>query len=226
MKLSQQWKPLANNKKAGAKSAKIDLRRKVAAAIGGPVHVFDAFAGAGSLYRETWKHLAASYVGCDKKYYADERRVFVADNRRVLRAIDLAPFTLFDLDAYGDPWEQAIIIAARRPIKNGERVGFVVTEAGLHLKNGVVPHAIRELTGLRHRGTPGAALFQRRAEMHSKIWRELARRMGARVERMWKADARGNVAMVYMGAVLIGEPPAVKDAAGQQKVPEQPFFHI
>jgi hypothetical protein len=29
--------------------------------------------------------------------------MFCANNRRVIRAIDLAPFSIFDLDSYGSP---------------------------------------------------------------------------------------------------------------------------
>jgi hypothetical protein len=64
-----------------------------------------------------WTHVwreAAGYVGCDLKWFADERCCYVADNRRVLRCADLSSFTCFDLDAYGSPWEQALIVAARR----------------------------------------------------------------------------------------------------------------
>src|SRR5256885_790586 len=86
---------------ARARSAKVDIRRRVMEALGSAA-VFDAFAGAGEFYRLVWRE-AASYVGCDKRYFPDDRRAYVADNRRVLRAIDLDAFNLFDLDAYGSP---------------------------------------------------------------------------------------------------------------------------
>jgi hypothetical protein len=34
-----------------------------------------------------------------------------ADNRRVMRTVDLALFSIFDLGSFGLPWVQAIIIA-------------------------------------------------------------------------------------------------------------------
>jgi hypothetical protein len=194
---------LANNKRALA--AKVAIRRSVAEAVGAPVHVFDAFAGAGELYRDVWRDAAASYTGCDKRYFRDGRRVFVADNRRVLRAIDLAPFNVFDLDAYGCPWEQAVIIAARRKFAEGERVGIVVTEGnGANYKNGVVPVAVRSLTGLKHFATPGAAMNRSRDSIQARIWSGLAARMNARVERLWKAQGTTGAMVAYMGAVLVG----------------------
>jgi tRNA G26 N,N-dimethylase Trm1 len=101
-----------------ALSAKVAIRRAVMDALGEPARVFEAFAGTGVLYRAIWRE-AASYVGCDLRYFRDGRKVFVADNRRVMRVVDLGAFNLFDLDAYGSPWEQAVILAARRKVAPG-----------------------------------------------------------------------------------------------------------
>ena len=88
--------------------------------------MFDAFAGEGVLFRQVW-HRAVSYVGCDLKWYRDERLMFVADNHRVMRAIDLSAFNVFDIDSWGSPWDQVLILAARRPLAAGERLGLVLT---------------------------------------------------------------------------------------------------
>jgi hypothetical protein len=45
--------------------------------------------------------------------------MFCADNTRVLRAIDLSRFSIFDFDAYGSPWVQAVILADRRRVARG-----------------------------------------------------------------------------------------------------------
>lgn len=87
----------------GRVKAKIELRGEVLAWIGpDQAQVFDAFSGDGGMHAAVW-HAAAGYVGCDEKWYRDERTTFVADNRRVMRAIDLARFNVFDFDAYGAP---------------------------------------------------------------------------------------------------------------------------
>ena len=96
---------------AEAEWAKITIRRNVLAEVGAEhASVFDAFAGEGRMHAAVWCE-AARYVGCDTRFFTDDRPAFVADNRRVLRAIDLAAFNVFDLDSYGSPWEQAYIIA-------------------------------------------------------------------------------------------------------------------
>jgi len=92
-------------------------------AIGKPAKVFDAFAGEGQMYSSVWNG-ADRYVGCDLKYRPDGRLMFAADNRRVLRAIDLAEFNIFDLDAYGS----SVMLAAMstKPINaNAVRISLL-----------------------------------------------------------------------------------------------------
>lgn len=167
--------------------AKVDIRRRVLAAAGDQVGVFDGFAGSGEMYSAVWKE-AAIYVGCDLKRQGDGRMMFAADNRRVLRAIDLAPFNVFDLDAYGSPWEQAIIIADRRRVAPGELVGLVLTEgAGLSYKANVVPLAIAALTGLRA-GIVGLA--KKQDAIIDRAIAGLAKRMSCEVVKRWQAEGR------------------------------------
>ncbi len=182
--------------------AKVDIRKRVLDAVGAErAQVFDAFAGSGEMHGAVWR-FASGYTGCDVKWARDARRMFAADNRRVLRAIDLAPFNLFDLDAYGSPWEQAIIIADRRRVAPGELFGLVITEgAGLSYKANVVPIAIGELTGLRA-GIVGLA--KKQDAIIDRAINGLARRMSCDVAKRWQAEGRTGASMRYIGLVLRG----------------------
>jgi hypothetical protein len=186
----------------GAFSAKIGIRRNVMAALEQPAHVFDAFAGMGEIHGAIWKD-AASYCGCElKDWQRDGRLMFVADNRRVMRSIDLKAYNLFDLDAYGSPWEQAMIIADRRPVPAGERLGMILTEgAGLAYKTNVVPAAVRELGGIKQ-WTVG--LYRKQDGIIDRMLDGLARRMRCSIEKRWQAKGRTGAAMVYIGIVLRG----------------------
>ncbi len=188
-----------NNPQAFA--AKVTIRKNVLAAIGDKASVFDAFAGAGEMYAAVWK-TAAAYTGCDLKWARDGRMMFAADNRRVLRAIDLAPFNLFDLDAYGSPWEQALIIADRRPIAPGEMIGLVLTEGnGFAFKSNVMPTAIRVLTGLR----PGVVGLSRKQDgVIDRATAGLAKRMRCEIVSRWQAEGRTGASMRYIGLVFRG----------------------
>lgn len=182
--------------------AKVDIRRRVLDPIGKPAVVFDGFAGSGEMFSAVWKD-ADRYTGCDLKHQADGRLMFCADNRRVLRAIELAPFNVFDLDAYGSPWEQAIIIADRRRVAPGERFGLVITEgAGLSYKSNVVPLAIAALTGLR---TGIVGLAKKQDAVINRAIAGLAKRMSCTVEKRWQAEGRTGASMRYIGLVLRGQ---------------------
>jgi hypothetical protein len=185
-----------------AEKAKAGIRQRVLDEMLQP-RVFDAFAGSGTMWRAVWRE-ADSYVGCDTTWYRDERIVFVADNCRVLRAIDLSAFNLFDLDAYGSPWEQALIIAARRPVAPGERLGLVMTEgSALNLKLGGYPAALRLLCGLQGLPAGGA---RGRHELLERAIAGLCRRMCVSVIRRWQAERKAGAGVIYIGLVLEGLP--------------------
>lgn len=185
-----------------ARAAKITIRQKVLEAIGKDVAVFDAFAGSGEMFSAVWKQ-AKAYTGCDLKPQRDSRLMFCADNTRVLRAIDLAKFSIFDFDAYGSPWVQAIILSDRRRVAPGERIGLILTEgAGLGYKFNNVPGAISLLTGLR-RGMVGTG--KRHDDIIERAIAGLCRRMSSTVEKRWQADRSGGGGIRYIGLVLKGK---------------------
>lgn len=183
---------------------KVELRRLVLDAIGKDhAHVFDAFAGAGQMWVRVWKD-AARYIGCDRRFFLDdrERLCYVGDNRRVLRAIDLTRFNVFDLDAYGAPWEQALIIAKRRHVSKGERIGFVLTEgSGLALKQQIVPLALRQLAGLE--GVPRGVSRMADVLLDGAV-AGMAKHMRCQVVKRWQAERKAGTAMKYVGLVMEG----------------------
>ena len=181
--------------------AKLAIRRNVLAAIGAErAHVFDAFAGPGEMHREVWSQ-ASSYTGCDERWYRDARRCFVGDNRLVMRAIDLRPFNVFDLDSFGSPWEQLAILAHRRPLATGETVGLVLTEgSGLKLKTSGVPLPLAWLCGLE------AAHLKLANRAHDtlieKALAKVLQVMGGRVVARWQAKNDQRASMRYVGLVI------------------------
>lgn len=202
-KFSKQLKSSAkktNNHPASA-AMKIALRRHLLDAVPHP-RVFDAFAGSGKMFREVWKD-AAAYVGCDLKWYRDERSVFVARNERVLRAIDLSDFNVFDFDAYGSPWLQVQILAARRRIAPGERIGLALTDgSGLKLKMGQAPKALATLCNLASGTVPG--INRVHAMLIGMAMAEFCRRTQTRVVAQWEHDRPGKSEMKYLAFVLEG----------------------
>jgi hypothetical protein len=178
------------------------VRRNVLDAVNAPV--FDAFAGAGEMFRRVW-HDAPGYCGCDLRWFQDDPRLaFVADNRRVLRCIDLEPFGIFDLDSWGSPWEQAAIIAARRLVRPGERIGFCLTDgSNMKLKMGDAPKAFAYLAGLRAHST---GLASSHDELVDRALGGLCRKMKCKLIRAWRARGKSASRVLYFGLVLEGLP--------------------
>lgn len=191
-----------NNHPAAAK-AKAELRQNILDNMGPEnCHVMDAFAGDGSMFRKIW-HQAKGYVGCDLVFYRDDRSAYVCDNRRVLRAIDLSPFNIFDLDAYGSPWEQALIVADRRKVATGETIGILLTEgSSLNLKMGGMPKALQMISGLRS-GIAGANRNQ--DAIIDMAIAGLCRKMNCELVKRWQATGKTGAAMRYIGLVMVGK---------------------
>lgn len=185
-----------------SREAKAEIRRQVLAAIGASsARVFDAFAGSGEMHKLVW-HEAAEYVGCDRDWFSDERLAYAADNRRVLRCIDLAPFNIFDLDSFGSPWEQAIIIAARRPVSAGERIGLVITDGtNLDLSLGGMTAPLREIAGFI--GVPAGAASAH-GEIIERALNGLYRRWSVRAHRRWDSRGGSGAKVRYLGLILEG----------------------
>lgn len=193
----------------GALSAKIELRRNVLAAVD-PARVLDGFSGLGKMWSAVWKD-AAGYIGCDSRDWTvgEPHRRYVADNRLVLRCIDLSAWNVFDFDAYGSPWEQMLILAARRQWERGERGAVVLTD-GMELKKsfGQIGNAELELLGLGASALHGlprsSADSGQLLEMLLSKWYALSH---VTAMRRWQAYGRGRngtMGMRYIACVFEG----------------------
>lgn len=194
-----------------AHAAKAQIRRNVLELIGADkAHVFDAFAGPGAMCTDVWSK-AASYVGCDKVEFQDDRKMFCADSARVMRAIDLQAFNIFDLDSFGSPYEQIIILLARRKIAAGETIGIIITDGTeLQMRLNAFPAAVGVLAGLSSAGQVGVNLNG--DFIFERILAGIARRANCEIVKRWQATNRANgkggktgILMRYVGIVLRGK---------------------
>ena len=184
-----------------SKSAKCSIRRLVLDEVPS-ARVLDVFAGSGNMYRAVWRFAPCGYAGCDFRWFMDDRDAFVVDNRRLLRSIDLSPFNLFDLDAFGSPWEQALIIAARRRVTPGEVIGICLTDGSArNMKLGGLPLALREACGLSK--VVAGALRNQDVLLEMAI-AGIANRMGSSVTHQWQAKGTTGAMVRYLGLVLRG----------------------
>lgn len=141
----------------GAHAAKVAMRRNVLELVK-PARVFDAFCGLGEMWRGAWMG-ADDYLGCDERPWTldEQHRRLVCENKLAMRSIDLQRFNIFDFDAYGSPWDQLSILAARRRWAPGERGAVVLTDGtDMHLRWGSLPHSMARTVGVSARKSPGA----------------------------------------------------------------------
>ncbi len=188
--------------RTSAHGAKLEMRRAVLAAIG-DCRVFEGFCGpraAGSM-SEVWAG-ATLHTACDERYaWPDDRTRFVGDTPRVMRAIDLQAFNVFDLDAYGSPWAAMLILAARRTWTVGERGAVVLTDgSGRKSKFGTPPHAVAELLGMRV-----LPPTEQSAVIHERCTAAWLARAGVTQLRRWVADSTASgQPMIYSAVVFEG----------------------
>lgn len=196
----KQGKPVDNH--SAGYTGKVSVRNHVLETIGADkAHVFDAFAGAGSMHKAVWSK-AASYVGCDEKFFFDRRSAYVGDNKIVMRSIKLEPFNVFDLDAYGSPWEQAIIVARRRPVRPLDRIGFVLTEGStIALRFTRTPPALAEIAKIPRNAS---GISRSAKDVVNLAIAGLCREMNCRLVKRWQAERSGGSRMTYIGLVLEG----------------------
>lgn len=193
-----------------SRADKVDLRQKVLAGVGPEVaRVFDAFAGTGQMHAEVWRRAEKGYVGCDIRHFPEERSdrlMFVGECTRVMRNIDLQQFNIFDFDAYGSPWTACIILAARRKVAPGEKLGLCITEgSGLNLKFGGMSNSLSQLASMRNKT---AGMNRGGKEIASRAIVSLAKRMGCKVTATWRAERPQGSQMLYFGVVMEGIPVA------------------
>lgn len=192
---------------AKAVPVKVALRREALALVGGAdrARVLDLFAGAGEMHRKVW-HEAAGYLGGDRlleKALAHPEPCHHAQARVLLGNLDLERWNVFDLDAYGSPWSEVTLLAARRRLAVGERVALVLTDGAP--RRAMLGHTVRALARLAGVPEDAAGAHQRWAELGRAGLAEAARRMGGRLVVLRQAaGGPGSRGMWYAVAALEG----------------------
>ena len=139
-----------------------------------------------------------------------------ARNLRLLRALDLERFNVFDLDAYGAPWDAATILAARRALAEGETVGLALTDgAMMKARLGGVAHSMAFLAGVSPT-LPGA--YRDWERLTRAALAEMARRMGGDLVDMRAADQSARC-MYYCAALFRHRSSTGTRNPGEKKAP-------
>jgi len=202
MAWARSLKGIKVNNHAGSRKTKIDLRKIVLGAINDAC-VLDAFAGSGRMFHDVWAQ-AKSYTACDTEWYKDGRLAYVCDNRRLLRSIDLQRFNVFDFDAYGSPWEQVLILTARRKVASGERIGIVLTDgSSMNLRLNGMPTALKQISGFSS-VVAGAGSTALHAEIIDRAITRMAKLMNCQIISRHEATGKTAARVKYIALVMQG----------------------
>jgi len=188
-----------------APGVKAELRRWLIGQLGF-TRVLDCFAGRGEMWSRVYQQ-SEFYLGLDMKVsWADTRRMIACDSRRYLRHrdTDLARFNLFDLDAFGSPYEHLAIICSR--IKPAARVGFCLTD-GLGFNAAVNSNdgGLLAHVGLR-RHSRTRTQHELRAEISETSIRKSLAAAGLRIVEARQAEKQKSSVMIMRYIALLCEP--------------------
>jgi len=192
--ITGKWQALDNTDRG----EKLEIRKRLLSALKNP-SVLDCFAGEGKIYKTLYKNLP--YVGIDKKPINDGRVIINIDNVKYLRSADLSGYNFFDLDAYGSPWHQFLIIMKRRKIIKNQTIAIALTD-GLKLIGSLsdLPHGLKPYIGMpKEMRIPFLHLHLDfiRACLVSRICKEC----GCIIKKSYSAqNKKGN--MTYLGLLL------------------------
>ncbi len=161
--------------------------------------VLDLYSGQhGEMYQVVW-HRAGYYLGVDKNHPHKLARTIKASAELVVQQLDLAPFNVYDLDCYGEPW-----IVARRLLRKRSpgRFGLILTEgAARDLKSLTVSEIIRATIGMG--GLQDSGLLIRYQDMvEGLMLRSLGELPGVALVSCLRGQLRKQNTMYYYGLIV------------------------
>jgi len=132
-----------NNAKTNVKQI---IRQSAFDSIDGERNTLEVFCGAGEMHKLVW-HKSDMYTGIDKVKFFDDRHTICGDARKALRLVDISKFNIFDIDAYGSPYE--ILRDILPLVGDHSKISFVLTDGtNMDLKLGRISKGMRFFTGI------------------------------------------------------------------------------
>lgn len=183
-----------NNAKTTAKEEiRVSVMRQIKNA-----SVLEVFCGSGEMYQKVW-HEAQRYTGIDKVKQFDARHTICGDAQKAVRKIDLNKYNIYDIDAYGSPYEILDFITSQ--IITSRRIGFVITDGiDMDLKLGRVCKGVRAMTGIKNH------ILKRANTMHDDlimlVIKEVEERLNGKASCLQLAKGKTGSAMRYYSFII------------------------
>lgn len=174
-------------------SAKREIRMRALESISSPA-VLEVFCGAGEMYESVWEN-ANTYLGIDKVKFFDKRNTICGDAVKAVSTIDLSGYNVFDIDAYGSPYEVLDIVTRRMDKALGEYY-FVITDGvSMDLRLGRICAGLRAMTGIEFHVAKKAAVIH--DLLIADVIKEVERRLNGVHSNFMIAKGKTGAAMKY-----------------------------
>jgi hypothetical protein len=160
-------------------NAKIDAKTELRKLIDcKDLSVLECFCGSGEMFEAVWKD-ACHYEGIDIKKQDDSRITHQGDCALMLKKLNLEKFNVFDIDAYGSPYECLHIIfeKIKKQEKNRKYHFFITDGIEIDLRMGKIENFFGLLAGLNAKKLNNAHLLH--DCFIKKIIKNLCLNMGA-----------------------------------------------
>jgi tRNA G26 N,N-dimethylase Trm1 len=162
-------------------------------------NVLEVYCGSGEMYNAVW-YKAEKYTGIDKVKFFDKRHTICGDAEKAIRLVDINDYNIFDIDAYGSPYEILDYIVGKIDLKN-KKIGFVVTDGvNMDLKLGRVCKGLRRFIGYDFH------IAKRANVLHDDFIKividKIASRLKGKVENLLIAQGVTGAAMRYYSFVI------------------------
>lgn len=130
-------------------SAKHLLRNSVLAQFD-ETSCLDVFCGAGKMWKSVW-HKCDNYTGIDIRAFFDSRHTICGDALAVINNIDISGYNIFDIDAYGSPYDVLDLILSKTI--DSQKIAFCITDgSAMDMRMGRVSKGMRLVSGIsRHK---------------------------------------------------------------------------
>ena len=162
-------------------------------------NVLEVYCGSGEMYNAVW-YKAEKYTGIDKVKFFDKRHTICGDAEKAIRLVDINDYNIFDIDAYGSPYEILDYIVGKIDLKN-KKIGFVVTDGvDMDLKLGRVCKGLRRFIGYDFH------IAKRANVLHDDFIKividKIAEKLKGKVENLLIAQGVTGAAMRYYSFVI------------------------
>jgi hypothetical protein len=173
--------------------AKIELRQLIDCK---ELSVLECFCGSGEMFNAVWKD-AFHYEGIDIKKQDDLRITHQGDCALMLKKLNLEKFNVFDIDAYGSPYEclQIIVEKIKKQEKSKKYHFFITDGIEIDLRMGKIENFFGLLAGLNAKKLNNAHLLH--DYFIEKIIKNLCLDMGAELMNSKIAKGKTGSGMRY-----------------------------